>query len=188
MTGPVPSTLVVGLGNDILGDDAVGLLAARCLRRQFPDLEVVEAGSGGLELLDLLAGWDCALLLDAVLTGRHPAGTLLEFSRQDFHQIVGPSPHYAGLPEMLRLAECLAIPMPAELCVLAMEVEDPYCVREGISPSVANALPAYVRRGEEILRSWRRGSRGPGVGCFQVTNADRTTHSGPGAGQPGPPR
>ena len=157
MTKQHPRILVLGLGNDILGDDAVGLVAARRLRGHCAaEVDVVEAAESGLGLLDFLEGRSHALLLDAILTGRHPAGTVLEFSRKDFNATSGPSPHYTGLPELLRLAECLAIPVPTDLCVLAMEVEDPYRIREGLSPVVTQALPAYVERARQILDGWQQ--------------------------------
>jgi len=152
-----PRILVLGLGNDILGDDAVGLLAARRLRGYCAaEVDVVEAAESGLGLLDFLEGRSHALLLDAILTGRHPVGTVLEFSREDFQATSGPSPHYTGLPELLRLAECLAIPVPTDLCVLAMEVEDPYRVREGLSLAVDQALPGYVERACQIVDGWQQ--------------------------------
>ncbi|MFI5338227.1 MAG: hydrogenase maturation protease [Candidatus Methylomirabilales bacterium] len=157
MTKQHPRILVLGLGNDILGDDAVGLVAARRLRGHCSaEVDVVEAAESGLGLLDFLEGRSHALLLDAILTGRHPAGTMLEFSHEDFHRTIGPSPHYAGLPEVLRLAECLAIPVPTDLCVLAMEVEDLYRIREGLSPAVNRALSGYVERARQILDGWQR--------------------------------
>jgi hydrogenase maturation protease len=152
-----PRILLLGLGNDILGDDAVGLVAARRLRGHCSaEVDIVEAAESGLGLLDFLEGRSHALLLDAILTGRHPAGTLLEFSREDFRTTSGPSPHYTGLPELLRLAECLAIPVPTDLCVLAMEVEDPYRIREGLSPVVNQALSGYVDRARQILDGWQQ--------------------------------
>ena len=51
MTAPAPRRLVLGLGNDILGDDAVGLLAARRLRVVLPtSIDILEAAGGGLTL------------------------------------------------------------------------------------------------------------------------------------------
>jgi len=147
--------VVLGLGNDILADDAVGLVAARLLRGHYPEqIEVLEAAESGLGLLDFLEGRTHALLLDAILTGRHPAGTVLEFSGEDFRAPTGSSSHYAGVPEVLRLAECLAMPVPTELRILAMEVEDPYQIREGLSVVVKRALPGYVERARRILDGW----------------------------------
>jgi hydrogenase maturation protease len=159
VNAPPQRIVVLGLGNDILADDAVGLVAARFLRGHYgEEIEVVEAAESGLALLDFLEGRSHALLLDAILTGRHPAGTVLEFSRGDFDTALGMSPHYAGIPEVLGLAECLGMPFPTELCILAMEVEDLYCLREGLSVSVDLALPGYLAHARRILDGWSRQS------------------------------
>ena len=155
MTGHPPRLLVLGLGNDILGDDAVGLLAVRRLRAFVPaSVEVLESAGAGLDLLDVLEGSDRALILDAIATGRHPPGTVLEFTAADFEKVVAPSPHFAGLPELLQMARQLAIPFPATIAVLACEVADPYQIREGLSAAAADALPALVARGREIVEAW----------------------------------
>ena len=155
MTAPGPRLLVLGLGNDILGDDAVGLLAARQLRASLPaSVEVRESAGSGLDLLDVLEGSDRALLLDAIATGAHPPGTVLEFGAGDFQKVVAPSPHFAGLPELLQLARQLAIPFPRTIAVLACEVADPYQIREGLSASAEAALPALLARAQRIVGSW----------------------------------
>jgi len=152
---PHPRILVLGLGNDILGDDAVGLLAARRLRALLPEsVEILESAGGGLELLDVLEGYDRALLLDSIATGNHPPGTILEFSADDFQKIVAPSPHYAGIPELLQMAEQLGIAFPRTIRILAVEVADPYQVREGLSPSAERALPILVSRTLRVVESW----------------------------------
>ena len=155
MTEGRPRILVLGLGNDILGDDAVGLLAARRLRALLPEtVDVVESGGGGLDLLDALEGYDRALLLDAILTGKHPPGTILEFSAEDFKKDDPPSPHYAGLPTVIQLAESLGIRFPTIFQIVAIEVENPYEVLEGLSQSVETALPAIVERVRSIAKGW----------------------------------
>lgn len=155
MTDQHPRILVLGLGNDILGDDAVGLLAARRLRALLPDsIDVLEAAGGGLELLDILEGYHRALLLDSIATGAHPSGTILEFSSDDFQAIVAPSPHYAGIPELLQMAERLGISFPTSIRILAVEVADPYQIREGLSDSATRALPALIQRAQQIIGNW----------------------------------
>ncbi len=156
MNAPERKCLLLALGNDLLGDDGAGLLAARLLREEFQDeVEVVESGEAGLALVEMMAGYERALLLDAVVTGRCPPGTVLEFSPQDFRRVVAPSPHYAGLPEALDLAGRLGIPFPKEVRILALEVENPWAFREGLSPPVQKALPAFVERAGQTLRGWK---------------------------------
>jgi hydrogenase maturation protease len=155
MTSPAARTLLLALGNDILGDDGVGFAAAREIGARFGEaVEVVCSSEAGLALIEHMEGFPRALLLDAIVTGRAPVGTVHEFAPADFRRVLAPSPHYAGLPEILDLAERLQLEFPKELRVLAIEVEDPYEIREGLTPGVERALPAFVARAAEILESW----------------------------------
>jgi hydrogenase maturation protease len=147
--------LLLALGNDILQDDGVGLTAARLLRDEFQkSVDIVEAPGAGLALLELLEGYDRALLLDAIFTGYAPPGTVLEFSRDDFQKAAAPSAHYVGLPEVLRQAERLGIVFPQELRILALEVASPFESHAGMSPSTRGALPGYVDRARQVLQGW----------------------------------
>lgn len=147
--------LVLGIGNDILSDDAVGLVAARKLRGELSnDVEVEEAYGLGLELLETLEGYEYALLLDAVMTGQREPGTIMEFTQNDFAPEISSSPHYVGLPEVFKMAEKLHIPFPKEIRILALEVEDPYHIHEGLTVAVEEAIPALIKKAKEIIISW----------------------------------
>ncbi len=147
--------LLLSLGNDILGDDGVGLAAARILKKgSGSEVDIVEASGLGLDLLDIVEGYNRTLILDAVSTGLHPPGTLLEFSPKDFPEAIAPSPHYAGLPELMKFAGQLGLPFPQDIKILAVEVEEQYQIREGLSPSVEKALPALVDRARNVLDNW----------------------------------
>ncbi len=161
MSASGPEVLLLALGNDLLADDGVGLAAARALAPRFEGrVEVVESAESGLALLELIAGYDRALLLDAMLSGRFQPGAVTEFGASDFRRVVAPSPHYAGLPEVLALAERIGVEVPRELRVLAMEVENPHELRSGFSPRVERALPAFIDRAGRILEAWT-GSQAP---------------------------
>ena len=147
--------LLLALGNDILKDDGVGLAAAGLLRSEFKGaVDFLEASGTGLALLELLAGYDQALLLDAIFTGNAPPGTILEFSREDFQKTAAPSALYVGLPEVLRQAESLGLEFPRELRILALEVENPFESHAEMSPSTRGALPGYVDRARRVLQGW----------------------------------
>jgi hydrogenase maturation protease len=140
-------TLVLGLGNELLGDDAVGILAARALKEDLEDkADVVESSLAGMALLDLFIGYDRAIIIDAVKTGRHPAGTIYELSPKDLSSVIAPSPHYAGLPELLATAKQLQLDFPKAIVIFALEVEDPYTIGGTLSDAVSQAMPRLIQR------------------------------------------
>ena len=150
------TTLVLGLGNDLLSDDGFGLAAARALRPEFQgrdDVEVVESSLAGLALLDLLIGYDRAIIIDGIRTGRVPAGTLIELTADDLDRVIAPSPHYAGLPELLAVAHGLDLAFPRDVRILAMETEDSHTIGEGLSGPVRRALPEAVARVRELIQA-----------------------------------
>jgi hydrogenase maturation protease len=152
---PAPRTLVLALGNDVLGDDAVGFHAARLLREEMGGrVDVVASHEAGLALIDFLEGYDRALILDAIVTLKCPPGTVLEFGPADFQGMRSTSPHFAGLPEILRLAEAVVKPFPSEVRVLAMEIKNPDHFREDLSETVLQALPEFVSQARRILEGW----------------------------------
>jgi hydrogenase maturation protease len=145
-------TLVLGLGNELLSDDGVGIKAARALREELQlQVDVIECSESGLSLLDYLEGYERVLLLDAILTGRHPPGTVLEFCTQDFSDTFILSPHSAGIPELLQLAQRLGIHFPKKLYILAIEVENLFELGGKLTPAVEDALPEFISKGKELI-------------------------------------
>ena len=145
-------TLVLGLGNELLSDDGVGIKAARALREELQSqVDVIECSESGLSLLDILEGYERVLLLDAILTGQHPPGTVLEFCMQDFPETIILSPHSAGIPELFQLAKRLGIHFPEKLYILAIEVENLFELGEVLTPAVEAALPEFISKGNELI-------------------------------------
>jgi hydrogenase maturation protease len=148
-------TLVLGLGNDLLSDDAVGILAVRALKRQIGHhADVVESDLTGLGLMDILAGYDKVIIIDAVQTTRFRPGTIIDIDPKDLDTIPNPSPHYTGLPEMIAIAGQLNIDFPGEIKIMAIEVAD-HCTLGGeLSKPVADALHGVVDRARLYLQRW----------------------------------
>lgn len=168
MTGPenpvppdaaAPRILVLGLGNDILTDDAVGLQVARTVQSEIEDQEdiaVAETTEMGLALLDAIAGREGLVLIDAIQTGRAPAGHVHEVSPKELGAVVGTSPHFLGVGETLALGRALGLPMPTEVRVLAIEVADPLTLGETMTPAVAAAVPSAAARAIDLARTLSR--------------------------------
>ncbi len=144
--------LVLGLGNDLLADDAIGHLAVKELGPRLAGRADVEATAlHGLALLDVLAGYDAAVVLDAACTGSRPVGTVHEIAAGTLARVQNPSPHFAGFPEMLDLAGRLGLHFPQKLRIIAVEVLDPFTIGGAMTPAVRDALPGLCKRAEQAV-------------------------------------
>jgi hydrogenase maturation protease len=158
VTEPSPTTtnkrvLVVGLGNDLLADDAVGVLAARELETRLAGrADVVATALHGVALLDVFLGYERAIVMDAIQTGQHAPGTVLEIDTSTLRPAASPSPHYVGLPEMLALAEQLGLEFPKTIRVFAVEVIDTCTIGGEMSPKVERAITKVCDRVERALK------------------------------------
>jgi hydrogenase maturation protease len=151
----VKKILVMGLGNPILSDDAVGILAARTLKESFhhPEVDIIEAELGGMNLLDPLQDYQAAIIMDSVITGEHPPGTII--FNYDLENLPGSprllSPHDADLASTIRLGKKLGMNMPTEVRILAMEVEDNITFAEKCTPKVKAAIPQMVHSVKNLI-------------------------------------
>lgn len=157
MSSREKENLVLALGRDNGGDEAVGLIAARELARLFDrNFDFIESSEeGGFHLLEIMSGYTRALLLDTVASGHGPAGMVYEYSADDVCHEVDPSPHYEGLCDVISMARRFEIPFPLEVRVLAMEIEAVPVDDDRLSTDVEMAMPRYLSRASRILEAWR---------------------------------
>jgi hydrogenase maturation protease len=144
---------VLGLGNEILADDALGILAARELAGLFPpaDVEVIESSQSGLHLLDYVTGVDRLVVIDTVQTGRAAPGEILVVREQDVRSAPGTAAHGAGLFDALALARQLGFPVPEDVVILAVEAADCLSLGGPMHPAVAAALPQVVEQAKALI-------------------------------------
>jgi len=149
-------TLILGLGNPILSDDAVGLQVARCLKVELagdPWVEVDEDFNGGLRLMERLAGYDRAVIVDAIVSGAAP-GTVHLLSAGGMPTQRTVCAHDVSLPTALAMGRRggLSLPETAEIHVIAIEAADVMTFGEELTPAVAAAVPLAVQAARQALQ------------------------------------
>lgn len=155
-----PRVLIVGVGNELLGDEGLGVHVARTLlarRNSLPaGVDVIEAGTSLLDLLGELARCERVILVDAVRAGGEP-GTIywLEPAKGLAADAPEPAPlslHEWSLLEALRAAEKLHL-LPPELSLVGAEPQATELSLQ-LSPAVERAARGIVATlTEELLRS-----------------------------------
>ena len=154
---PTERVVIVGLGNPLLTDDAVGVRAAEILasRLATTGVDVVQSAWGGIRFVDLLAGYDRAIILDAIEWRRGPPGTIYRLTPdQAIPTLRAVSYHDVSLGAAMALGRTLDIPLPADIVFFAVETTETRVFSEVMTPAVAAALPELVRRVEAQLMQW----------------------------------
>ncbi|MGA1793565.1 MAG: hydrogenase maturation protease [Thermoplasmatota archaeon] len=138
------TTIIVGIGNPILGDDGVGIHVARKLRPALEGKGIVieEAFTGGLNLLDIIVGHDRAILVDSISSRELAIGEVVVV--QDVSEIGSDhsaNPHDVSFPEALELAGKMGeTRVPKEISLVGINIRPSYDFKEGLSTEVASAV------------------------------------------------
>lgn len=97
--------VVLGIGNVLMQDEGVGVHAAKALLQHYDlaeNVEVVDGGTTGMELLPLLEGVDHLIVVDAIRVGQPPASVVrLEGDQVPAFFKTKLSPHQIGLSDVL---------------------------------------------------------------------------------------
>src|SRR4030042_3161347 len=124
--------LVLGLGNPILTDDGVGPHVAKEKRDKLREnVTIMEASLAGLNVLDLLVGYDRAIIIDSIKTRGGKAGQIYRLDLGEFevtrHAV---STHGVNLVTALGPGKMLGLDLPHKIDILAIEVAETASFRE----------------------------------------------------------
>ena len=137
-------TLVLGIGNLLMGDEGVGVRAVEQLQRESwpPGVTVVDGGTGGFHLLEYLQDFNPIVMIDATMDGR-PAGTvgvLRPKYASDFPRAL--TAHDIGLRDLVESAALLG-PLP-DISLVTVSIAEIKSMVTTLSPEVEAALPAVA--------------------------------------------
>jgi hydrogenase maturation protease len=140
-------TLVLGIGNPILSDDAVGIRIAQELKRETPTHDVVGTSEAGLALLDYAAGYDRLVIIDSIMTEAGKPGELYKLELEDLKPGIGfYSSHGVDIATAFALGEKAGYPLPRQVAIYAVEIKDNTTFGEECTPEVEDRIPFIVRQ------------------------------------------
>ena len=164
LAGVRPRTIVIGLGNPLLGDDGVGwrvadeveelVAAAQAAGRPIPDVDIERLGVGGLRLMECLTGYSAAILVDAAEFPDRPAGEVRSCCFEDLADFAAghlDSAHDASLRTALALGRRLGASLPDDIQAVTVQAHRTDEFSEELSPEVSAAIPAAASAVVELL-------------------------------------
>jgi hydrogenase maturation protease len=142
-------TLIIGMGNPILSDDAIGIVLATGLKERLgdlPDVDVIEECCvGGLNLMDLMTGYDRLIAVDSIKTVDGVPGTWYAFDGTALRETMNlRNVHDANFATSLALGREMGTHLPAdeECHIVAVEIAENMTFSEELTPDLQAALPA----------------------------------------------
>ena len=141
------STLILGIGNPILSDDAVGIKIAQQLEEEKPDLTVEQTNEAAIALIDLITDYDRLIIIDSIKTGQGKAGELYKLTLEDFKPNNDfTSSHGMDIATAFEVGKSLGCRMPQSVSIYAVEIKDNENFSEQCTKEVAERLPVIVQQ------------------------------------------
>jgi hydrogenase maturation protease len=143
--------LILGLGNDVLGDEGLGIYITEDLKnnRVFPQAEYKNTYTGGLNLLDYITGFDAVLIIDTTCGNDCQPGTIHQYSPRTFRETLHlSSEHDASFLTVLKTGKKLGFEIPGKVDIIAIEILRDLFLTEKFSDNISGQ---YYKIRSEII-------------------------------------
>ena len=142
------NTIIIGLGNPILGDDGVGWRVAEAVRDLMPPAEIDCLALGGLSLMERLVGYDKVIIIDSIQTHGGVIGQVYTLHLDDLPDLSAghtTAVHDTSLSTALKLGRTMGARLPDEVMIVAIEADRVYDFSEQLTPDVEAAIPVATK-------------------------------------------
>ncbi len=141
--------IILGMGNKFFGDDGVGIIIAEKLRQILKDqrtISVKDTNWGGFRIIDLLAGFENAIIIDALKTGTKPVGYIHQLDYKELvHSVRMVSFHDINFATAVEFAKKMDIPMPNKINVFAIEIETMDHFSEQLTSKIKDVVDVCIQ-------------------------------------------
>jgi hydrogenase maturation protease len=150
---------LIGLGNILLGDEGVGVHVVRAIGEKYifsPEIEIIDGGTLGLDLLSLFEKFDKVLIIDAVNFGKEP-GYVGILEDDNIPAVIFSnklSVHHIGLADVLSAAKLMGV-IPSKVCLIGIQ---PSSVEFDFGLEMSNVMNANIEKMIDLaikkLKEW----------------------------------
>ncbi|MBL7067353.1 MAG: hydrogenase maturation protease [Candidatus Marinimicrobia bacterium] len=128
--------IILGIGNNILTDDGIGIYIVNQLKSDFVNVEMITTSNSGFGIVDQIVDYDRAILIDSILTGRNEIGDVNVYFTNDFSNHIPFSIHSTDLISALKISKIYGMNVPKEIYLLAIEIKDNFTFNESFSDEI----------------------------------------------------
>jgi hydrogenase maturation protease len=137
--------LLLGIGNEYCGNDALGIIIAQRLKEFFPECDLKTGAFSGIDFLDAIEGYDEVIVIDTLLKFDAPAGSLIEIKLEDF---AGPKTfsylHSMNLATAVELGRQLNLKLPDKIRIFGIVVDKKGEIGEELSVEIKERVNKII--------------------------------------------
>ncbi|MBT7409871.1 MAG: HyaD/HybD family hydrogenase maturation endopeptidase [Methylococcales bacterium] len=154
---PTNSVLILGIGNNLLSDEGVGIHAINYLQQRLPSsnaITLLDGGTLSFTLATVIEESNHLIVIDAAQLNQSP-GTCQTFINADMDHFLGTtkrSVHEVGLLDLLDISR-LANHLPKNRALIGIQPKI-LTWGENLSPAVAPSLEIALNKTKELLHLW----------------------------------
>ncbi len=135
--------LILCLGNELAGDDGVGIYIGRRLKGKVKGWDVKCSNSAGFYLIEEMEGYQEVILVDSIIVREGRAGEIIEGELRE--NPATSALHSLSLPQALSLARAMGMKVPRKLKFIAISIPPP-ALGEELSPEIKKAAEEVISR------------------------------------------
>lgn len=155
--GTNSSHLVLGLGNDLLSDDAIGPIIVKKLNQNFSDKNITYrvAAVGGMDLIELIEGFEKVIIIDGIKSANGIPGKLYKYTSTDFEETLHLSSfHNTDFKTTIELALRLNIQIPQHIDIFAIEIVKDLEFSKDLSSELKSKFNSIYEQILVFLKDW----------------------------------
>ncbi len=142
--------IILGIGNEYCGNDALGIIIARRLKESLPEYDLMTGAFSGIDFIEAIEGYDEAIVVDIIINPDVPVGSVSELKIEEFEGLNNFSYiHSMNLASAIELGKQLQIKLPENLKIFGIVVDKKGEIGEEMSSAVKDKLDEIIK----ILKS-----------------------------------
>ena len=149
-------SIIIGLGNPIVGDDAIGIKVMEYIRDTFSPIKstkiLADISIAGLGLVELIRGYDNVILVDSIQTGKNSVGTVIKLQPEEFSLALHTS-HYHNIDlfTALEFSNQMYDDVPKDIKIIGIEIINPMEFSDELSFELKNKFEEIVNQVYQII-------------------------------------
>ena len=149
-----PEILILGIGNEILTDDGIGVKIVKLLEKNFNNVSInyETIWVGGLDLIEVFDGYKIIIIIDAIKTGEKEPGFIWDLTPENFRDTLHLSNiHDLTFIEAINAGRKLGYKIPETIHILAIEILEDMVFSNEFSPQIQDCYENIFENVEDRL-------------------------------------